>query len=257
MESDVARAEPQPGTDARVSDGFHATSADPPRRLRPLALAVMISLGLVTVANLVALWVDLIQLNIANDLESGRRVPFEELDASDDRVTTAGLFQSACYVTCMVAFLVWYGRAYRNLARLGARNLRWGNGWAIAYWFIPIANLFRPKQVVNDIWRASDPNLPGPTGWTDWPVPALIHWWWAFWLLSSFADRIFFRRSLDDVQTPADFVSVSQTFVAWDLVDLIPAVLAFLVVRSITARQEERRRRFERGELGLTGSAPA
>src|SRR5688572_8913449 len=188
MEPDIARTERQPPPDAGApAPPPPATAVDPPRPLRPLAITAMVALGLVTVANLLALSVDVIQLDLATDLESGERVPFEELSASDDRVTATGMLQSACYLICIVAFLAWYGRAYRNLRRLGAQGLRYGNGWTIAYWFIPIANLFRPKQVVNDIWRASDPDVPVPRGGTDTHVPALIHWWWAAWLISTFA----------------------------------------------------------------------
>jgi hypothetical protein len=216
----------------------------------------MIALGLVTLANLSALGVDLIQLDLATDLQDGRRVPFEELSASDDRVAATGMLQTACYVLCTIAFLAWYGRAYRNLRRLGAGGLRWGNGWAIAYWFIPILNLFRPKQVVNDIWRASDPDGAPGTAWSDGRVPALVHWWWALWLISSFAERILFRQSMEAGNSPSEFVSLSQTYIVWDLIDVIPAALAFLVVMKITARQEERRRRFERGELPTNAPAP-
>ena len=247
--------EPQSPTGAGVPAPLYPPTVDHPRPLRPLAITAMIALGLVTLANLAALGVDVIQLNLATDLESGRRVPFDELSASDDRVVATGLLQMACYVLCMVAFLAWYGRAYRNLSRLGARGLRWSNGWAIAYWFIPIANLFRPKQVVNDIWRASDPDLPKGAGWGG-RVPAVIHWWWALWLISSFAERILFSRSMEAGDSPSEFVSLSQTYIVWDLIDVIPAALAFLVVRKITARQEERRRRFERGELPAYTPAP-
>jgi eukaryotic-like serine/threonine-protein kinase len=247
--------EPQFPAGAAVPAPLYPPTADPPRPLRPLAITAMIALGLVTLANLSALWVDVIQLGLATDLESGRRVSFDELSASDDRVAATGLLQTACYVLCVVAFLAWYGRAYRNLGRLGARGLRWGNGWAIAYWFIPIANLFRPKQVVNDIWRASDPGVPQGAGWGG-RVPAVIHWWWALWLISSFAERILFRRSMEAGDSPSEFVSLSQTYIVWDLIDVIPAALAFLVVRKITARQEERRRRFERGELPTNTPAP-
>jgi hypothetical protein len=223
-------------------------AVDHPRPLRPVAIAAVIALGVVMVSNLVALWVDVLQLNLANDLQGGRRVPFAELTASDDRVTTSGLLQTGCYVVCIIAFLVWYGRAYFNLQRLGVRDLRFGEGMAIFYWFIPIANFFRPKQVVNDIWRGSDPDLPRGH-WARGHVPAVIHFWWAAWLISGFAERIFFRRSMEDVNTPADFVSLSQTFIAWDLIDFIPAILAIVVILKITRRQEERRRRFESGEL--------
>ena len=151
---------------------------DPPRPLRNLGLAVIGLLGLVILANLLALWADVIQLGLVTDIRDGKRVGLEELTESDDRVATTGLLQVGAYVACVVAFLIWYGRAFRNLERLGARGLHWGKRAVIVYWFIPIVNLFLPKQVVNDIWRASDPDLPAVTGnWDQLRVPALLHWW--------------------------------------------------------------------------------
>jgi hypothetical protein len=223
---------------------------DPPRPLRRLGPAVIALLGLVILADLVALVADLNQLGLLTDIRDGRRVNLEQLGASDDRVATAGLLQAGSYLACAIAFLIWYGRAYRNLERLGARGLRYGKRWAIAYWFIPIGNLFRPKQVVNDLWRASDPELPATANhWQDKPVPALFHWWWALWLLSSFVANVAFRQSLTTAETTEEAVSTATSFVVIDVVDIVPAILAIAVVRAITSRQEERRARHERGAL--------
>jgi hypothetical protein len=223
---------------------------DPPRPLDRLGKAVIGLLGLVILANLVALWADTIQLGLVTDIRDGQRVGLEELTESDDRVATAGLLQAGAYLACVVGFLIWYGRAYRNLARLGAGGLRWGKRAVIVYWFVPILNLFRPKQVVNDIWRASDPGLPAVANyWRDQRVPALLHWWWALWLISSFVSNIFFRRSLDAADSPSELVSIATSYVVIDVIEIVPAVLAMLVVRKIANRQEERRMRHERGEL--------
>jgi hypothetical protein len=223
---------------------------DAPRPLGRLGTAVAGLLALVILADLAALAVDLVQLDLLTDIRDGRRVGLQELRDSDDRVAATGLLQMGAYFACTVAFLVWYGRAYRNLERLGLRGLRFGKRWAIAYWFIPIANLFRPKQVMNDIWRGSDPDLPARAHhWQHGHVPALLHWWWGLWLLSSSVSNALFRRSLDSAQTPDDAVSIATSYVVIDVVDIVPAILAILVVRRITARQEERRSRYERGEF--------
>ena len=87
-------------------------------------------------------------------------------------------------------------------------------------------------------------------------MPALFHWWWGLWILSSFVTNVLFRRSLDEGQTPDDLVSIASGYVVIDVIDLIPAVLAILVVRAITNRQEERRMRHERGELRGPEPAP-
>lgn len=223
---------------------------DPPRPLDTLGKAVIGLLGLVILANLLALWADLLQLGLVTDIRDGQRVGLEKLTESDDRVATAGLLQAGAYLACVVGFLIWFGRAFRNLERLGARELHWGKRAVIMYWFVPIVSLFLPKKVMNDIWRASDPELPAPTrNWENKRVPALFHWWWALWLISSFVSNIFFRRSLDAADTPSELVSIATSYVVIDVIDIVPAILAILVVRATTNRQEERRARFERGEL--------
>ena len=58
------------------------------------------------------------------------------------------------FIATGVFFLFWFHRAYRNLPALGG-DRRYGTGWAIGSWFVPFLNAWRPKQIVNDIWRES------------------------------------------------------------------------------------------------------
>jgi hypothetical protein len=80
----------------------------------------------------------------------------DDLDTTDFREgLIAGLTLLATIVT-IVFFIRWFRRAYLNLPALGAASLRFKSWWTIGGWFIPIANLFRPKEIANDIWRASE-----------------------------------------------------------------------------------------------------
>ena len=143
----------------------------------------------------------------------------------------AGLF-------CAVAFLLWLRRAYGNLPALGVPRLRFGPAWSIGAWFVPILNFFRPKQIVDDVWRGSDPSAPRAfeDGWTGRPVPALLHWWWALWLLSSLLGVL---PSLLYGNDP-DLIGSAGLILADDVLQLAPNVLAILVVRSLTTRQQQR-----------------
>jgi hypothetical protein len=77
-------------------------------------------------------------------------------------------------------FIIWFHRAYRNLGSLGVAQLRWGTGWAVGGWFVPLLNFVRPKSIANDIWRGSDPAASTevadfePQG----PVPWFHNLWW-------------------------------------------------------------------------------
>ena len=51
---------------------------------------------------------------------------------------------------------------------------------------VPFLNLVRPKQIMNDLWRATDPKMPVQPGiaWKQVRVPLLVHAWWLLFLLS-------------------------------------------------------------------------
>jgi hypothetical protein len=78
---------------------------------------------------------------------------------------------------------LWTRRLYGNLRALGAQDLRFGEGWALGGWFVPFLNLVRPKQIVDDIWRASDPVRRPEEAWDQRPLSNLLHWWWFFWVV--------------------------------------------------------------------------
>lgn len=166
-------------------------------------------------------------------------VSARDVRTSDLRQTVIGAGQTILYLATAVAFIVWLRRAYRNLVPLGAGDLRWAPGWAVGGWFVPVLNLWRPKQIVNDVWRASDPGLaPGSTSWHGRRVPAGPTLWWILFLVGGAASTSAGAASLGE--GPAALRDAALLFVVADGLDVATALLAIWVVRSITARQEER-----------------
>lgn len=213
--------------------------------LGPRARVAVALLGLVILVDVVTIATDLERLSLVNQVLDGERVPFGDLDASDDRVAAAGIAQLVTYLITGIAFLLWYSRAYRNAIAMGIRKPRYGTRWAVAYWFIPLANLVLPKKVMNDIYRGSDPEMTyGDPGFAQRPVHPLLHWWWALWILAVILSRVA-ASAIGDATTPEDFAFASKAYVVSDLTDMVAAILAILVVRKITARAEERRPHFE------------
>jgi Protein kinase domain/Domain of unknown function (DUF4328) len=162
-----------------------------------------------------------------------------------------GIVQALWFLVSAALFLAWFRRAYANLAPLGARGLRYRHWWALGAWVLPVFSLFRPKQLLNDMWRASDPNLPPDMG-DDWrwrPVTPLLGWWWAAFLASILVRSItteavhaaasvmtlgLLPSQLDRFQASADMQVLA------DLLTVLTGVLALGVVRRTTLRQEQR-----------------
>lgn len=52
-------------------------------------------------------------------------------------------------------------------------------GWAVGWYFVPIAWFWKPYQAMREIWQAS----VNPTSWREQPVTAALHWWWTLWIV--------------------------------------------------------------------------
>jgi serine/threonine-protein kinase len=171
--------------------------------------------------------------------------------ASGDLYLWIGAIQAAWFLVTAALWLAWFRRAYLNLPALGARRLRFRPWWAVGAWLVPVFSLFRPKQVLNDIWRASDPQLAPDQAatWRGRPVAELLGWWWLAFVASVLVRSI----TTAAVHAAADFMllgllpeqldrfqaSAGMQVVA-DLLTVVCGLLALRVVRRTTTRQGER-----------------
>lgn len=164
----------------------------------------------------------------------------KEADANDDRQRVIAAFQLLVLLLAAVPWLLWFRVAYQNLPHLGVRELRFKPGWAVGGWFVPFLNLVRPKQITDDIWRASDPSLPPQAEplWRAKGVHAVVHWWWAAWIASGvtgwLATGASEADSIDELRIASLFTTLS------DLCIVVTGILAIQVVKGITSRQSAR-----------------
>jgi hypothetical protein len=214
----------------------------------------VIALVAVIVTDLLAIGSDWLEIDLMNRVLDGADVSLDELDSNDTRQGIAGLLSFGAFVAAVFLFLRWFHAAYRNLKPLGQPNLRFTTGWAIGGWFVPFLNLWRPKQIANDIWTGSGPDAPaleGSAWWKDQPIPLLLGVWWAAWIISIYVDNIGLRwlfntDTAEEIRT-ADWLDITSL-----AVDAVAAVLAIQVVRRLTARQEELVARTETGAATIS-----
>jgi len=87
---------------------------------------------------------------------------FAALWSSDTRAFDAAAWAGLSMWIAGILFIIWLYKAYRSAESQGATEQRWGPGWAIGGWFIPLANPVIPKMVVNEIDRMSNPEAGAP-----------------------------------------------------------------------------------------------
>ncbi|KOX26580.1 MULTISPECIES: DUF4328 domain-containing protein [unclassified Streptomyces] len=137
------------------------------------------------------------------------------------------------YVATGIVFVVWFHRLRKN-AEVWAGDLQGRKpGWAIGGWFVPIANLWIPRGIAADIWRASR--------WQPYAADAarelaLLNAWWTFWVADVVVDRIA-TQLYKGAETAGAYTTAASWSLAGYLLDIAAAVLAILFVRRLTSMQ--------------------
>jgi len=163
-----------------------------------------------------------------------------------DVSTTISVAYLLASLAAAVAFLAWLSRAVENVPALGAGRPSASPRWAIAWWFIPFANLGMPYEVVRELRgrmrREGRRKHP----------PLLLAWWFTFVggevLLAATA-----RMPGDTVEQ----VSASLTVATIGLALTVSAgVLAILVIRGIERTAVARAATRESGAALLPEGSP-
>jgi len=151
-----------------------------------------------------------------------------------------GLVVGGVSIATWVLFLVWTNLAAKNVRALGQQGLEYTPGWCVAWWFIPVAYLWKPFLAMREIWKASDPDTVGSAAskpWTESPVPGTLLAWWLVYISNGFvtmgitiANLDFSGGKVTVTPGPANFISHGLLGVA--------AVFLIIIMRQLAQRQE-------------------
>ncbi|MGI0036951.1 MAG: DUF4328 domain-containing protein [Nitrososphaera sp.] len=156
--------------------------------------------------------------------------------------TQVTFIPSIIALVALVAFLLWFYRANRNLRALGGTGLRFTPGWAVVWWFVPIANFWMPYKAAVEMAKAGDPSV----GATDREIrsqlkaPRLILIWWVFSIASLAALILVAAAAVIWSASDADAFASGENMpfeLAGAGLTAANLWLTILVIREITMRQ--------------------
>jgi len=208
------------------------------RDQRALAVALVVLFGVMVCAAVVLSAALANRISVVQDFKAG---DFGDIlnraNDADDFVNGASAFYSLTQLVIVVLFIIWQFRAAKNNEALDRPGARFGPGWSIGGWFIPIANLAIPVLIMQDLWRGATPSVPrGDPRWRSAKGSWLVGLWWGVWVISllRFAANnsgLHGTGSLDDIETSNIIALVGVVATA------IAAVLAAFVVWTLSRRQ--------------------
>lgn len=219
-----------PGTQSPIRS---AAPAAPYRPVRSLAVFVQLMFGLFIVASLAVVATAWSYRRTLLDLAADKPVLIDDAIRIEDTYLAASGLLAGANILLALGFVIWFWRAYSNLAALGRPRKRKA-GWAIGSWFIPIGNFFIPYGIGAEIWKESRHDAATTSETNLEPVIS----WWALFLIMGLVNQIAFftgRDVGDDREKMAALVGLD---VVASVVAIAAAIAAIRFVRLATERQE-------------------
>jgi len=143
-----------------------------------------------------------------------------------------GIVSLITFIASALLIVPWIYRANDNARQLGAENMSYTPAWSIAYYVIPIFNLWKPYQAMKEIWIASDNPGSGRTGKT----PPILPLWWGLWLISNLLGQSIFRLSATAESLP-ELYNLNLLSQLSNIVDIPLALVTLAMITSIQRMQ--------------------
>ena len=198
---------------------------------RPATTRARIAMGLVALATFLYAVDGLLSLYGIQLLRNLAETTDAELTAYDALVGVVAIVTFGVFIAAAIASWLWLYRLIQNVPALGGGTPSVTPGWAVAWWFIPLANLFKPYQVVKDAWQRLALSAVGNKA-------GRILAWWLLWIVGNNAANVLARlpapRSVEAFNSQAVFnVIVDALIVA-------AGILFVLIIRELEHRSQAR-----------------
>ena len=141
-------------------------------------------------------------------------------------------------------FSVWLLSDYHDTGALGLRR-RWATAWAMGSWVVPLANMWWPRRIVDEMWFGSySTAAPGGRVTPGTTTPMVSTWWSLLLLCCGLPVAGWGAYFATGRWWPAEHGVALEAALCATVAAVICRVanglLAMVVVDSITSRQAER-----------------
>tara|TARA_Y100000768_G_scaffold228041_1_gene172162 strand:+ start:166 stop:828 length:663 start_codon:yes stop_codon:yes gene_type:complete len=164
--------------------------------------------------------------SISNQYPNWEQVEFWE--------TAQGMYALIHFLMILVAYISgarWIYRSNYNIRCLGARDMRFSPGWSVGWYFIPIANLWKPYQAMKELYiKSSNSEI----------LPSYFLLWWLLYITANILGNIAARAlwGLSDTSTIENFIFASQIDILSTIFEIIVLFLFYKIVIAVNEKQK-------------------
>ena len=164
---------------------------------------------------------------------------------TEEELIIAGNLIDQLHVVAFISFLItfilggivifkWIYRSNINAGLLGAKDMKFSPGWSVGWFFIPVVNLWKPFQAMQEIYNAS----LNPANWKDLGKPKIVLQWWGLWMISNSLNQ-FNNKKAEKAETISELINLNLLNQAGEILWIILCVTFLSLVKKISKSQLE------------------
>jgi hypothetical protein len=195
------------------------------------AKTAILFIWIVMSLEIVSAFSSFMQYDLLQTIANGGYISDEMATANDTREQTISIFLLIANVISMITLIMWFRRAYYNLHQK-VNYLSYSEGWAAGSWFVPIICLFRPYQIMKELYVETKKILTrnGMSDKVNYTTDYL-GWWWALWIITAFIGNFIFRYALKDANTIDEYIILTVAQIISSLLSIPLAIITVKVIK--------------------------
>lgn len=178
-----------------------------------------------------------LQYDLLSSIANGKEITIDAANANDTREAIIAMLFLIAYIISGITFIMWFRRAYFNLHQK-VKTLSFSEGWAAGSWFVPIVNLYRPFQIMKELYEKTKYLLKNKNESIQLEFKTnLLGIWWGLWILNNFYGQITYRL-FKDANTISDFLTSTTLDMIGSVLGIILAFITVRVIKDYTKYEE-------------------
>ena len=157
-----------------------------------------------------------------------------------------------------LAIVRWLNASYQFAkTELSATGFKY-EGWTTLGWIVPLWNMFRPYQIINEIFKAGSPHWSGKEGWKKESYSGLLLTWWVLWIFTHLivliVSKELVKESTNNIEpTLANVLTNLTILTGFCIFSVVISLLWYVIVGNLTQRLIGRTAKLESKPNAISG----
>ncbi|WP_162533622.1 DUF4328 domain-containing protein [Dokdonia sp. Dokd-P16] len=177
-----------------------------------------------------------LQYDILRLIQNDEFVTEQALNANDTREQIVAILYTIIFITSTVTFIQWFRRAYYNLNIRTKTNHT--DGWAAGSWFVPIISLYRPYQIMKEMWKKTTRLIKAKdSNYLD-SNTTVIGLWWTLWIVSNYVGN-YVLKSIFKEQTIETLMNSTIADMVMSILGIPLAIVTVTIIKNYSSKEEK------------------